>query len=156
DHPSLGEVPVIVHASDELSKKDDARRKHLAQTTALRDVRSLERLVDDVALFLHRPLAALSDEHRQTIERLHDAAASLGGKKVLVVDDDIRNIVAMTDILEPLHMAVVAAETGTAAIAKIQEHPDVDVVLMDIMMPDMDGYDTMRAIRKLSRFRGLP
>jgi CheY-like chemotaxis protein len=122
----------------------------------LRDVRSLERLVDDVALFLHRPLSSLTEDRRQMIDQLHSPTSALSGKKVLVVDDDIRNIFAMTSVLEPLNMHVLSAETGRAAIETLQEYPDLDVILMDIMMPDMDGYDTMRAIRKLSKFRSLP
>jgi CheY-like chemotaxis protein len=90
------------------------------------------------------------------VEKLHDAAAVLAGKKVLIVDDDIRNIFAMTSLLEPYSMQILSAETGRGAIETLGDNADVDVVLMDIMMPDMDGYDTMRAIRKLSKFRQLP
>jgi CheY-like chemotaxis protein len=90
------------------------------------------------------------------LESLHQAGAVLAGKKVLIVDDDIRNIFAMTSILEPQKMQIASAETGKAALEILQDNPDVDVVLMDIMMPDMDGYDTMRAIRKQTKFRSLP
>jgi CheY-like chemotaxis protein len=122
----------------------------------VKDVRSPERLLDDACLFLHRPLAALPEPKQQLIERLHETGAVLAGKKVLIVDDDIRNIFAMTCVLEPHKMNIVAAETGKAAIDILQNTPDVDVVLMDIMMPMMDGYDTMRAIRKSAKFRSLP
>ena len=102
------------------------------------------------------PVTELSSERQATLRQLHDTSAVLAGKKVLIVDDDIRNIFAMTSILEPFQMQILSAETGKSAIETLQDVPDVDVVLMDIMMPDMDGYDTMRAIRKVAKFRSLP
>jgi HAMP domain-containing protein/signal transduction histidine kinase/DNA-binding response OmpR family regulator len=157
-HESLGlrELPVLFYAARELSKKDEIHLKRLTQTSTLRDVRSPERLLDDVLLFLHRPLSALPEDKRKMLEALHETATVLAGKKVLIVDDDIRNIFAMTSILEPYKMQIASAETGKAAIELLQQNPETEVVLMDIMMPDMDGYDTMRAIRKLARFRSLP
>ncbi len=157
EHPRLADVPVIVYVPGaELSKKDQLHLKRLTQTTVLKEVRSPERLVDEAALFLHRRPEVLPEPRRQMIEQLHSAGAVLAGKKVLIVDDDIRNIFAMTSILEPYQMQILSAETGKGAIETLQDHPDVDVVLMDIMMPDMDGYDTMRAVRKLAKFRTLP
>jgi HAMP domain-containing protein/signal transduction histidine kinase/CheY-like chemotaxis protein len=156
EDPALREIPMIVYSRGELSKKEELHLKRLTQTTVLKDVRSLERLADDASLFLHRPLSGLSENVRKEIEKLHEPGTVLKEKKVLVVDDDIRNIFAMTSILEPYGMHVVSAETGRAAIEILQTMPDIDSVLMDIMMPDMDGYDTMRAIRKLSKFRSLP
>jgi CheY-like chemotaxis protein len=153
---SLRNTPVIVYSARELSRKEEIHLKRLTQTTVLKDVRSVERLVDEVALFLHRPVDALAPDRRKMIEHLHRADAVMAGKKVLIVDDDIRNIFAMTSILEPHQMHILSAETGKSAIEVLQENGDLDIVLMDIMMPDMDGYDTMRAIRKLAKFRSLP
>jgi hypothetical protein len=157
-HENLGlsELPVLFYATRGLSRKDEIHLKRLTQTSTLRDVRSPERLLDDVLLFLHRPLSALPEEKRKMLEALHETATVLAGKKVLIVDDDIRNIFAMTSILEPYKMQIASAETGKAAIELLQQSPDTEVVLMDIMMPDMDGYDTMRTIRKLAKFRSLP
>jgi HAMP domain-containing protein/signal transduction histidine kinase/CheY-like chemotaxis protein len=154
--PVFGNTPIIVYARRELTKKEEQHLKRLTQTQVLKDVRSPERLLDEVSLFLHRGVDRMPAERAALIRQLHDTTQVLTGKKVLVVDDDIRNIFAMTSILEPLKMKIVSAETGKTAIQILQDTPDVDVVLMDIMMPDMDGYDTMRAIRKLAKFRSLP
>ncbi|WP_428938558.1 HAMP domain-containing protein [Fontivita pretiosa] len=153
---ALREIPLIVCSRGELSRKDELHLKRLTQTSVLKDVRSRERLIDEVALFLHRRLDNMPETVRAHIEKLHQPGTVLAGKKVLVVDDDIRNIFAMTSILEPYGMQIISAETGRAAIEHLQRTADIDVVLMDIMMPDLDGFDTMRAIRKLSRFRSLP
>jgi CheY-like chemotaxis protein len=121
----------------------------------MRTVRSLERLLDQVALYLHVPIGDLPARKREVLETLYSSDAVLAGKRVLLVDDDIRNIFAMTSVLERQNMQVFSAENGKEAIEKL-DRTDVDIVLMDIMMPDMDGYDTMREIRKKERFRGLP
>ncbi|HEY8747143.1 MAG TPA: response regulator, partial [Tepidisphaeraceae bacterium] len=154
--PHGREVPVLVYAPGEISKKLETTLKRLGQSGVLRDARSSERLLDDVSLFLHRPLESMSPENRQILDRLHHDDSVLAGKRVLIVDDDIRNIFAMTSILEPHQVQIVSAENGKDAIDVLQKNPEIDIVLMDIMMPDMDGYDTMRTIRRLSRFRSLP
>jgi CheY-like chemotaxis protein len=122
----------------------------------VRPVRSFDRLVDQALLHLHRPMSQLPPNQRERIERLYATDEVLAGKKVLIVDDDIRNIFAITSVLERQRMDVISAETGNEAIQKLETIPDVDVVLMDVMMPDMDGYDTMRTIRRNSRFKDLP
>jgi HAMP domain-containing protein/signal transduction histidine kinase/CheY-like chemotaxis protein len=156
EQPALADFPILLYSAYPHGKKEEAHIKRLTQATVLRDVRSPERLFDAVSLFLHRPLSGMGEERRALLSDLHQAEAVLAGKKVLVVDDDIRNIFAMTSILEPFQMHVLSAETGREAIDLLQRMTDIDTVLMDIMMPDMDGYDTMRAIRKLSKFRALP
>jgi HAMP domain-containing protein/signal transduction histidine kinase/CheY-like chemotaxis protein len=154
--PELEQLPIILDVDGELSADDEQRLKRFAQAMIVKDVRSPERLVDEVALFLHRRVETLPPERREMLEKLHRAEAVLAGKKVLLVDDDIRNIFAMTSVLERHAMQVFSAETGTAALERLEEVPDVDVVLMDIMMPHMDGYDTMRAIRSSEQFAKLP
>jgi CheY-like chemotaxis protein len=154
--PGFGDTPFIVHIHGALTHREETYLRRLGQMTVVKDVRSIDRLLDEVALFLHRPMAALPESQRAMIGALHQTTAMLAGKNVLIVDDDIRNIFAMTSLLEPHQMRISSAETGRQAIEMLQADADVDIVLMDIMMPDMDGYDTMRAIRKLATFRALP
>jgi CheY-like chemotaxis protein len=122
----------------------------------LKDVQSPERLFDETALFLHRVIADIPESRRHMLERLHRSNDVLRGRKVLVVDDDARNIFALTTLLENQEMDVVSATNGRQAIELIEETPDLSVVLMDIMMPEMDGYETMREILRDPRFRTLP
>jgi signal transduction histidine kinase/DNA-binding response OmpR family regulator len=152
----LDEIPLIVYAAKGLSKKEEAHLKRLAQTMNLKEVRSPERLLDETALFLHSNMTQLPEARKGSIQKLHQTETILKDKKILIVDDDIRNIFAMTSLLERYNMQIHSAETGKAALDQLQTVPEMDVVLMDIMMPDMDGYDTMRAIRKFSKFRSLP
>jgi len=153
---TLERLPVIVYASGELSAESYKRLKRLSRDMTLKLVRSPERLVDEVALFLHRPVDRLPPARREMIAKLHGAESVLAGKKILVVDDDIRNIFAMTSVLEHHEMQVVSADTGEAALARLDDSPGIDAVLMDIMMPAMDGYDTMQAIRESGKFASLP
>jgi signal transduction histidine kinase/CheY-like chemotaxis protein/HAMP domain-containing protein len=153
---ATADIPTLVFSPAAVGAEEERRLTRLTQSAVVKHVRSPDRLVDEVALFLHQPVRAMPEDRRAILDRLHGSGEVLAGKKVLVVDDDIRNIFAMTTILEEHEMRVIPAETGAAAIACLDEHPDVDVVLMDIMMPDMDGYETMRAVRDLGRFRSLP
>jgi len=148
--------PIVAHIRGDLSSAQAASLEHAAQAMPLKAVKSMERLLDDTALHLHRVLAAMAPEKRTLIERLYQWAPVLADRKALVVDDDVRNIFAMTSLLENQQMKVLSAESGAEALQLLALHPDVDVVLMDIMMPVMDGYDTMRAIRKEERFHDLP
>ena len=112
--------------------------------------------MDQTLLHLHRPLTQLSATQRERIERLYATDEVLAGKKVLIVDDDIRNVFALTSALEMRGMKVVYAENGREGVTKLRETSDVDLVLLDVMMPEMDGYETARAIRGMSRFDALP
>jgi CheY-like chemotaxis protein len=155
ENPALRGLPIVVYTGRELSAEEDAQLQRLAKSVVLKGVESPERLLDETALFLHRRAADLPEAKREIVEKLHRSEDLLAGKKVLLVDDDIRNIFAMTSVLERHRMHVVAAENGKEAVELVQsENPDV--VLMDIMLPEMDGYETTRAIRQIPRFRGLP
>jgi len=154
--PELRDIPIVVFTGKELSEQEEARLHTIAKSVVLKDVQSPERLLDETALFLHRVVSALPEGKRKMIERLHGSADALRGRKVLIVDDDARNIFALTTVLENQEMEVVSATNGRQAIALIETTMDLSVVLMDIMMPEMDGYETMRQIRKDARFRTLP
>ncbi len=150
------DVPVIIYGMDELPQQEQERLKSLALKGIVKEVRTPERLFDETALFLHRVVSKLPEERRQMLDKLYLSADSLAGKKVLVVDDDVRNIFALTAVLERHKMAVLSAENGRAALEELVQNPDVDIVLMDIMMPEMDGYETMRQIRQMKQFESLP
>jgi HAMP domain-containing protein/CheY-like chemotaxis protein/signal transduction histidine kinase len=156
DTPTLGDLPVVVFTGKELSPEEDARLHVLARSVVVKGVESPERLLDETALFLHRVVADLPEEKQRMLDRLHHSDDALVGKKVLVVDDDVRNIFALSSVIERRGMTVITAGTGREAIAKLESTPDVAIVLMDIMMPEMDGYETMRVIRQNSLFQRLP
>ena len=154
--PTLGNVPIVVFTGKDLSTEEERRLKVVAKSVVLKDVQSPERLFDETALFLHRVVADLPEPKQQLLERLHQSNEALRGHKVLVVDDDARNIFALTTVLENQDMDVISATNGRHAIDIIENTPDLSVVLMDIMMPEMDGYTTIREIRKQPEFRSLP
>jgi HAMP domain-containing protein/CheY-like chemotaxis protein len=154
--PRLRDVPIVVFTGKELTSDEEALLRTLAKSVVLKDVQSPERLFDETALFLHRVMENLPATKRQLIERLHGSNEVLRGRKVLVVDDDARNIFALTTVLENHRMDVLSATNGRQAIEVIQNTPELSAVLMDIMMPEMDGYATMRQIRSDPRFRSLP
>jgi CheY-like chemotaxis protein len=153
---ALRDLPVVVYTGRELSEEDEARLKSMAKSIVLKDVQSPERLLDETALFMHRVVAELPAEKQKMLERLHNSNEILSGRKVLVVDDDARNIFALTSLLERHGVDVMSATNGRQAIELVESTPDLSMVLMDIMMPEMDGYQTMAEIRKDARFRTLP
>jgi CheY-like chemotaxis protein len=153
---SLNDLPIIGFTGKELTGDEHEQLRAVARNLVLKVVQSPERLFDETALFLHRVVAQLPESKQRMLERLHRSTEVLRGRKVLVVDDDARNIFAVTTVLENQEMEVLSATNGRQAIELIQKTPDLSVVLMDIMMPEIDGYETMREIRRDPRFRMLP
>jgi CheY-like chemotaxis protein/two-component sensor histidine kinase len=152
----LRELPTITFVTEKLPRPERARLDALAKAAVMAVVDSPERLADRAALYLHRVEAALPSQTRKLLGRLRTGDAPLHGKKVLVVDDDIRNVFALTSTLEQRGMKVVFAENGREGIERLHQHPNTDLVLLDIMMPEMDGYETAQAIRAMPRFEHLP
>jgi CheY-like chemotaxis protein len=136
---TLSLIPVIVYTGKELTKRQETELRRVAETIIIKDVKSLDRLLDETALFLHRVEGNLPESKRKLLERLHHTDPALAGKKVLVVDDDMRNIVALTSVLEQYEMEVRCAENGTDAVEILTNTAGIDVVLMDVMMPEMDA-----------------
>ncbi len=149
-------VPTLVHAPSGLDGVTEAALTSVGRKVPVHVEPSAERVFDRVVGLLHLEVDALDDEGRKTLERLRSASAILAGKKALIVDDDMRNIFALTTVLERQGMVIVPAETGREAIGFLERSPDIDIVLMDIMMPEMDGMETMREIRKNPGLRDLP
>ena len=156
DESSLRDIPVVVFTGRALSSDEDARLHTLARSVVVKGVESPERLLDETSLFLHRVVSELPPHKQEMIERLHRSDEHLVGKRVLVVDDDVRNIFALSSVLERRGMHVLTATTGREAIETLEETGDTAIVLMDIMMPEMDGYETMRTIRSNPVFARLP
>ena len=156
DDASLSNVPVVVVTGRELSPEEDARLHTMARSVVVKGVESPERLLDETALFLHRVVSDLPAEKQRMLERLHSSDENLVGQKLLLVDDDARNIFALSSVLERRGMEVLTATTGREAINLLASGPEVAIVLMDIMMPEMDGYQTMEVIRANPAFRRLP
>ncbi len=154
--PEFSELPIVVFTGKELSPEEDARLRTLARSVVVKGVESPERLLDETSLFLHRVISTLPPEKQKMLDRLHRSDEALVGKKVLVVDDDVRNIFALSSVLERRGMSVLTAGTGREAIQTLESTPDLAIVLMDIMMPEMDGYATMQVIRQNPSFRRLP
>jgi len=156
ENGALSDLPVVVFTGKELSAEEDAQLHTLARSVVVKGVESPERLLDETSIFLHRVISELPQEKQVLLDRLYRSDGDLVGKAVLVVDDDVRNIFALSSALERRGMTVLTASTGREALATLESTPGVAIVLMDVMMPEMDGYQTMRAIRRNSSFRRLP
>jgi CheY-like chemotaxis protein len=153
--PSLDSLPIIVYGATKETRSLTGWR-NLARSAIVRDVRSPERLLDQASFFLHRDPSRIPEAHRAVLRGLYDSMDVLRDKRVMIVDDDMRNIFALASLLEDHGMIVVSHDNGGDAVRYLQAQPDIDVVLMDIMMPEIDGVDTIREIRRISACRDLP
>jgi signal transduction histidine kinase/CheY-like chemotaxis protein/methyl-accepting chemotaxis protein/putative methionine-R-sulfoxide reductase with GAF domain/CHASE3 domain sensor protein len=152
----LCQTPVIVYAERELTSAEEGLLLQCADYLTVKTARSPERLLDEATLFLHQIEANLPQDKRKMLRMVHDKEAILTNKQVLIVDDDIRNTFALTTFLEDKNMEVIVGNNGKEALELLDEHPNIAIVLMDIMMPEMDGYEAMQQIRAQERFRRLP
>ena len=152
----FNQIPIVVFSAEDLSSDERLTLDRYADRIVFNDAHYSERLLDETALFLHRVEKNLPEEKRRMIRTLHDSGAIFRNKKVLIVDDDMRNVFALCSILEERNVNTVVARHGREALDRLDEHPDADLVLMDIMMPEMDGYEAMRHIRTLPQFIKLP
>ncbi|MNM20534.1 Autoinducer 2 sensor kinase/phosphatase LuxQ [compost metagenome] len=156
DDEELNDLPIIIYTGKDLDIKEETRLRKYAESIIIKDVRSPERLLDETTLFLHRVEANLPEDKRKILRKLHNKEELFVGKKIMLVDDDIRNVFALSSVLEGYQMEVRFAENGREALETLKENPDIDLVLMDMMMPEMDGYEAMRKIREMPQFAKLP
>jgi CheY-like chemotaxis protein len=153
---SLTVPPVIIHTGRELSREEEKELNKYSESIIIKNARSEERLLDETTLFLHRMVEELPEQKQEIIAGLHDQEAVFRDRRILLVDDDMRNVFALSNVLEERGMAVLIAEHGRKALDMLDKDERVDLVLMDIMMPEMDGYEATRKIREQKRFRNLP
>lgn len=155
DDQQLSDLPIIIYTGKELDNKEETQLRKYAESIIIKDVKSPERLLDETTLFLHRVEADLPEDKRRILQKLHNKETLFEGKRILLVDDDVRNVFALSSVLEGYRMDVTFAENGKEAI-DILQHEDFDLVLMDMMMPEMDGYEAMRIIRQIPAYEKLP
>jgi CheY-like chemotaxis protein/signal transduction histidine kinase len=156
EEKDIGVPPVIVYTGRELNREEEMELRKHAESIIIKGVRSEERLLDETALFLHKTVSSMSPRRREMIINLHDKDAMFEGKTILLVDDDMRNLFALSKILSGKGMNIIKAEDGMKALEALERYPNIDLVLLDVMMPVMDGFETAKAIRKKARFADLP
>ena len=148
--------PIIIYTGKELTKEENKELEKYSETIIIKGIKSEERLLDETALFLHRTVSNLPESKQAIIHNLYDKESVFHSKKILLVDDDMRNVFALSKILEDRGMGIIKAENGKVALKMLDIHPDIDMVLMDIMMPEMDGYEAMKRIRSQAKFQKMP
>jgi len=153
---SSSRIPIIIYTGRDLSRDEEDNLKKYSESIIIKGARSPERLLDETALFLHRVEADLPPDKQRMLNLVHDKNSVFKGKKILLVDDDMRNVFALSSVLEEKEMIVEIARNGVESLEKLKDHDDVNLVLMDIMMPEMDGYEAMRRIRKQQKFKKMP
>ncbi len=152
----ISRIPIVIYTARELTREEETELQKYAESIIVKGVRSPERLLAETTLFLHRVEENLPESQRQMLKMVQDKESVLAGRKVLVVDDDMRNVFALSSVLEDKGIEVIAARNGLESLDKLNENPDIDLVLMDIMMPEMDGYQAIGEIRKKPQFYSLP
>jgi CheY-like chemotaxis protein len=154
---TASELPIVIYETDPLSGSERDKLRKLAEVAVLKNARTLDAVLEETTLFLHQTVGDLpTNKRHQLLTTIQRATPDLAGRKVLIVDDDIRNIFALTGALEQHGITVLNAENGKDGLETLKNNPGIDVVLMDIMMPELDGYDTIRIIRRLEEFKNLP
>jgi CheY-like chemotaxis protein len=154
--PGLENLPIIVFTGRNISLQEEIKIKQYADTIVVKTAHSYQRILDEVSLFLHLVEENKPNLKPQKYNRLGDMSEVLKGKTVLVADDDVRNIFSLSKSLEKYHMNVISAMDGKDAIKQLEENPQIDIILMDMMMPEMDGYDSTKKIRENSKYKKLP
>jgi signal transduction histidine kinase/DNA-binding response OmpR family regulator/CHASE3 domain sensor protein len=157
EHLKDGHIPpIVIYTGKELTKEENNELQKYAESIIIKGVKSEERLLDETALFLHRTISKLPESKQMMINKLYDKEAIFHAKKVLLVDDDMRNVFALSKVLKERGMEIIKADNGKSALDLLEKHKGIDIVLMDIMMPEMDGYEAMRRIRAMEKFKRLP
>ncbi|WP_454191440.1 response regulator [Paenibacillus sp. Marseille-Q7038] len=155
-NPKLKQLPIIIYTGKELDRTEEIELKKYAESIIVKNVKSQERLFDETALFLHRVESNLPEDRRKILKKLYNDEVALEGKHILLIEDDIRNVFSLVSILESYHLNVTFAENGREALELLEQNPNFDLILTDIMMPEMDGYETMRAIRSMPDLHSIP